>query len=53
MSVDPSIIPRRTERDMIKTLIGLYIKYPLFLSDFNEAGIFSPDFPKIFKCQIS
>jgi len=29
-------ILRRTERDMIKMYIGLHVKYPLFLSDFNE-----------------
>jgi hypothetical protein len=27
---------RRTERDMIKIFTGLYVKYPLFLSDINE-----------------
>jgi len=25
---------------------GLHVKYPLFLSDFNETGIFSTDFEK-------
>ena len=29
------LILRRTERDVIKIGIGLYVKYPLFLSDFN------------------
>ena len=29
-------ITRRTERDMIKLYIGLHVKYPLLLSDFNE-----------------
>ena len=33
--------------------IGLHVKYPLFLSDFNYTGIFSKDFRKIFKYQIS
>jgi len=27
--------------------IGLYVKYPLFLSDFNETSTFSPDFESI------
>ena len=30
------IILRRNERDMIKYAGGLHVKYPLFLSDFNE-----------------
>jgi len=30
------LILRRNERDMIKTYIGLHVKYHLFLSDFNE-----------------
>jgi hypothetical protein len=29
------LIVRRNERDMIKIYIGFYVKYPLFLSDFN------------------
>jgi len=29
-------ILRRTERDMITNYVGLHVKYPLFLSDFNE-----------------
>jgi len=30
------LILRRNERDVIKMYIGLHVKYPLFLSDFNE-----------------
>jgi len=32
---------------------GLHVKYPLFLSDFNKNCIFSTDFRKILKHQIS
>jgi len=31
---------------------GLHVKYPLFLSDFNEASFFSADFRKMLKYQI-
>jgi hypothetical protein len=41
------IILKRIERDMIKNVIGLHVKYPLFLSDFNETRIFPADFRKI------
>ena len=33
--------------------IGLHVKYPLFLSDFNDTCIFSIDFRKIIIYQIS
>jgi len=39
----------RTEREMIKNIqyICLHVKYPLFLSDFNESWILSAVFKKI------
>jgi hypothetical protein len=37
LSSETFLILGRTERDMIKNYIGLHVKYPLFLSDFNEA----------------
>jgi hypothetical protein len=46
------LILGRTERDMIKMYIGLHVKYPLFLSDFNETWIFSTGFRKILKYRI-
>jgi len=33
--------------------IGIHLKYPLFLSDFNKSKFFSTDFRKILKYQIS
>jgi hypothetical protein len=46
-------IVRRTERDMFEN-VCLHVKYPLFLSDFNENWIFSTDFgKKTFEYRIS
>ena len=36
MFLETFLFLRTTEGDMIKKYIGLHIKYPLFLSDFNE-----------------
>ena len=47
------LIFRRTERDMIKSVYWSHVKYPLFLSDFNETWIFLTDFRKILRYQIS
>ena len=47
------LILRRTERDTKKIYVALCMKYPLFLSDFNETWIFSTDIRKILICQIS
>ena len=47
------LIPRRTERDMIKNVNQSLLKYPLLLSDFNEIWVFSIDFRKPLKFHIS
>jgi hypothetical protein len=44
---------RRTEQDGIKKIYWSSFKVPLFLSDFNETWIFSIDFRKMVKYQIS
>ena len=52
-SSETFLILRINERDMIKNVYCLRVKYPLFLSDFNETWIFSTDFRKIPKYKIS
>ena len=53
ISPETFLILRTTEGDRSKMYNVLRIKYPLFLSDFNEAWIFSTDFRKVLKYQIS
>jgi hypothetical protein len=38
---------------MVKNVQGLHAKYPFLLSDFNEVRVFSTDFQKTYKCQMS
>ena len=41
------LIPRRTERDMIKMYADLHVQHPSLSSDFNETLIFWADFRKV------
>ena len=41
------LILRRNERDMMKMYIGLHVKYPFFLSNFNETNFLDSFFRKI------
>jgi hypothetical protein len=47
------LILRRIQRDIIINVHRSSVKYPLFLSDFNETWTFPTDFRQIHKCQIS
>jgi len=47
------LILRRIQRDIIRMYVGIHIKYPLLLSEFNEIWIFSTDVLKILNNQIS
>jgi hypothetical protein len=47
------LILRRTERDMIENVYWSLFKVQFFLSDFKETSIFSTDFGKVLKHQIS
>jgi len=47
------LILRKIGRDMIKRYISLHVKCPLFTSYFKETWLFSTDFRKILKYQIS
>jgi hypothetical protein len=46
------LIRRRMQRDIVINVKGLYVKYLLFLSHFNETLIFWIDFRRKIKCQI-
>jgi len=50
-SVRKFLILRRTERDIIN--VHTHVKCPLCVSEFNETSIFSTNFRKILKYQIS
>jgi hypothetical protein len=43
-------ILKRIGWDTIKKCIGVHVKYPLLLTDFNEIWIIWTDFRKILKC---
>jgi len=48
------IILRRNDRDMIlKMCIGLHVKYPVFVSDFDGTPIFWAEFRKRLKFKVS
>jgi len=49
---ETSLILRSTEGDIVITCTDLQVKYPLFLSGFNETWILSTEFWKVLKCQI-
>jgi hypothetical protein len=52
-SSETFLILRRNERDVTKNVYWSSCEVPLLLSDFNESCIFSKDFLKILKYQIS
>jgi hypothetical protein len=47
------LILRRIQRDIVKNVKSLHVKYTLFLPEFNETWIFLTDFRKKLKYQIS